>query len=57
MNENKYSTSKNTNQVQNVNPLKKTWESPNISKWDLSVNLNLKSKGVNQDGTFIALTY
>ena len=54
MNENKYNTPENTNQVQNVNPLKKTWKSPDISKWDLSVNLNLKSKGVINDGSFIS---
>ncbi|MHA8062603.1 hypothetical protein [Aquirufa aurantiipilula] len=42
----------NTN-INIVNPSKKTWESPEIIKWDVEKNLNLKS-GFKNDGAVSA---
>ncbi|MCZ2474619.1 hypothetical protein G9H61_04130 [Aquirufa ecclesiirivi] len=39
----------------NVVPDKKTWESPEIVKWDLDKNLSLKG-GAKNDGSFSTLS-
>lgn len=46
----KNNTSDYSNEHQNLNSTKKTWESPNILAWEVNNQLNLKSSGAVIDG-------